>query len=81
MERLYKLVNPQCEADPAGAGNSARQELVKLQAGDEENLRIWREMIALSESQFERVYARLGVKFDYRLGESYYNPQAQRRRG
>jgi arginyl-tRNA synthetase len=32
-------------------------------------------MIALSESQFQRVYSRLGVKFDYCLGESYYNPR------
>jgi arginyl-tRNA synthetase len=73
MERLYKLVNAQCESDPQVL-EKARQELVKLQAGDEENLRLWREMIALSETQFERVYARLGVKFDYSLGESYYNP-------
>jgi len=73
MERLYKLVNAQCESDPQVL-EMARQELVKLQAGDEENLRLWREMIALSQTQFERVYARLGVKFDYSLGESYYNP-------
>jgi arginyl-tRNA synthetase len=73
MERLYKWINAACETDPQVLEN-ARQELVKLQSGDEENLRIWREMIALSESQFERVYARLGVKFDCRYGESYYNP-------
>jgi len=77
MERLYKLVNAQCESNPQML-ETARQELVKLQAGDPENLRIWREMIALSESQFERVYARLGVKFDYSLGESYYNPMLKK---
>jgi arginyl-tRNA synthetase len=73
MERLYKLVNAQCESDP-GVLEAARQELVKLQAGDQENLRLWHEMIALSQAQFDRVYARLGVKFDYSFGESYYNP-------
>jgi arginyl-tRNA synthetase len=72
MERLYKRVNAQCESDPQVL-ERARQELVKLQAGDPENLRLWREMIALSQSQFERVYGRLGVKFDYCLGESSYN--------
>jgi arginyl-tRNA synthetase len=72
MERLYKLINTACETDPEVLEN-ARRELVKLQAGDEENLGIWREMIALSDSQFQRVYSRLGVKFDYSLGESYYN--------
>ena len=77
MERLYKLVNAQCESDPQIL-ERARQELVKLQAGDEENLRLWREMIALSQTQFERVYARLGVKFDYSLGESYYNPMLKK---
>jgi arginyl-tRNA synthetase len=74
MERLYKLINTACETDPQVL-ESARRELVKLQAGDEENAGIWREMIALSESQFQRVYSRLGVKFDYCLGESYYNPR------
>jgi arginyl-tRNA synthetase len=77
MERLYKLVNAQCESDPQVLEN-ARQELVKLQAGDEENLGLWREMIALSQAQFDRVYARLGVKFDYTLGESYYNPMLKK---
>jgi arginyl-tRNA synthetase len=74
MERLYKLVNSRCESDPQTLEN-ARRELVKLQSGDAENLAIWHEMIALSESQFQRVYSRLGVKFDYSLGESYYNPR------
>ena len=53
----------------------ARQELVRLQAGDEENLQIWREMIALSQHQFDTLYGRLGVHFDHTLGESFYNPQ------
>ena len=72
MERLYKLINERCEADGAVL-EEARQELVKLQSGDEENLAIWREMIALSQSQFDEVYARLGVTFDETLGESFYN--------
>ncbi len=72
MERLYKSVNSACETDPKTL-EAARQELVKLQGGDEENLRIWREMIALSEAQFQRIYARLGITFDYQFGESYYN--------
>ncbi|MGP8201873.1 MAG: arginine--tRNA ligase [Limisphaerales bacterium] len=74
MERLYQMINRACEQDPKTL-EAARQELVKLQGGDEENLRIWREMIALSESQFQRVYARLGVTFDCQFGESYYNPR------
>ena len=74
LERLYKLVNTASEQDPAVL-DEARRELVKLQSGYEENLKIWRDMIVLSEKQFERVYNRLGVRFDYTYGESYYNPR------
>ena len=74
MERLYKLVNSASEAD-AAVLELARAELVKLQRGDEENLRIWREMIALSQHQFDTIYGRLGVRFDHTLGESFYNPR------
>jgi arginyl-tRNA synthetase len=74
MERIYKKINAASETDPAVL-EQARQELVKLQAGDETNLGIWREMIALSQVQFEDIYQRLGVKFDYTYGESFYNPR------
>ena len=73
MERLYKTVNAASEADPA-VQEQARQELVKLQNGNAENYAIWREMILLSEVQFKTIYERLGVKFDYALGEGFYNP-------
>jgi arginyl-tRNA synthetase len=74
MERIYKKVSAECKEQPATL-EAARQELVKLQSGDAENLRIWREMIALSQAQFDTIYARLGVKFDHTLGESFYNPR------
>ena len=76
MERLYKKISAECKANPATL-EAARQELVKLQRGDEENLRIWREMIALSQVQFDTIYERLGVKFDHTLGESFYHPRLQ----
>jgi len=69
LERLYKTIN----ADESRR-DEARAELVKLQAGDEENHVIWKRMIALSQEQFDHVYGRLGVTFDETLGESFYNP-------
>jgi arginyl-tRNA synthetase len=79
MERIYKLISARCDPDKPGFDRPtlerARAELVKLQAGDAENLGIWREMIRLSQAQFDSIYGRLGVKFDYTLGESFYNPQ------
>ncbi len=74
MERLYKSVNSASEAD-AAVLEQARQELVKLQNGDQENLEIWKQMIELSEAQFETIYRRLGVRFDHTYGESFYNPK------
>ena len=74
MERIYKLISARCKEDPATL-EAARQELVKLQAGDVENLALWQEMIRLSQVQFDAVYSRLGVRFDVALGESFYNPQ------
>jgi arginyl-tRNA synthetase len=73
LERLYKIINAECEANPARL-EEAKSELVKLQAGDAENISIWKEMIRLSQIQFDAIYARLGVKFDFALGESFYNP-------
>lgn len=53
---------------------AARQELVKLQRGDPENKKIWEQIRAISQKQFDEVYHRLGVTFDFTLGESFYNP-------
>jgi len=73
LERLYKIINAECDANPARL-EEAKAELVKLQAGDAENISIWKEMIRLSQIQFDTIYSRLGVKFDHALGESFYNP-------
>jgi arginyl-tRNA synthetase len=73
LERIYKAQNERCKSDPAQL-DAARAELVKLQSGDEENLGIWREMIRLSQVQFDTIYSRLGIRFDVTLGESFYNP-------
>ncbi len=74
LERIYKLLSAECKEDGAKL-EAAKLELVKLQAGDEGNLGIWREMIALSQHQFDTIYGRLGVRFDHTLGESFYNPR------
>jgi arginyl-tRNA synthetase len=79
MERIYKLVSAQCDPEKPGFDQAtldrARAELVKLQSGDPENLAIWHEMIRLSQAQFQTIYGRLGVQFDFTLGESFYNPR------
>lgn len=72
LVRLYREVNRIEETDET-VKKSAREELVKLQAGDPENLSIWKETVELSWREFEKLYALLDIRFDERLGESAYN--------
>ena len=73
MTRLYREVNALEQTDPA-VHKAAREELVKLQQGDSENRAIWQQLVDLSWAEFEDIYQRLGVRFDERLGESFYDP-------
>ena len=72
FERLYKLGNSAAESD-AAVMEEARAELVKLQSGDPENLALWRRINEASLAAFQRIYDRLGIRFDETLGESFYN--------
>ena len=77
FERLYKLGSTAAESDPA-VMEEARAELVKLQSGDPENLALWRRINEASLSAFQRIYDRLGIRFDETLGESFYNDKVER---
>src|SRR5262249_39731168 len=51
----------------------ARQELVKLQQGDPANVALWKTFTEISLKAFQKIYDQLGIRFDYTLGESFYN--------
>ncbi|MFY8217019.1 MAG: arginine--tRNA ligase [Chthoniobacterales bacterium] len=70
--RLYRDVNA-LEASDESVKSAVREELVKLQSGDAENLSIWQEVVATSLVEFQKIYAVLDVRFDEHLGESFYN--------
>jgi arginyl-tRNA synthetase len=53
----------------------ARNELVRLQNGEGNQKEIWDAIRRVSQKQFDDIYSRLGVKFDFTLGESFYNPR------
>ena len=72
LVRIYKETNEKATADPA-VREACRQELVKLQAGDAENLSIWKQCVDLSMGDFERTYERLDIHYDIQRGESFYN--------
>ena len=71
LVRVYRKVNSLKEQP--GVLDACKAELVKLQAGDDENLAIWRKCIEVSKCGLQKIYDRLGVKFDYWYGESHYN--------
>lgn len=70
--RIYREVNARTKEDEA-LRDECKNELVKLQGGDEDNLAIWQRCIELSKIGLQKIYDRLGVRFDHWFGESFYN--------
>lgn len=52
--------------------DKARAEFTKLEAGDEENRKLWKWFIDISIEEYKKTYSQLGIEFDYYLGESFY---------
>lgn len=77
LESLYKWGNQATDEDPK-ALEEARNELVKLQNGEEQNVAYWEAINHISNLGFHKIYARLGIEFDYELGESFYRDKVQR---
>ncbi|MEW5693067.1 MAG: arginine--tRNA ligase [Candidatus Hydrogenedentota bacterium] len=50
----------------------AKQELVKLQNNDKENIEIWQKLVDISSKEWSKIYKLLDIGFDYSLGESFY---------
>lgn len=70
--RVYRHVNALC-GDDDSVREICKKELVKLQGGDAENLKIWERCVSLSKQGLQGIYSRLDVSFDYWHGESFYN--------
>ncbi|MEO7598716.1 MAG: arginine--tRNA ligase, partial [Opitutus sp.] len=76
LERVYKLGHD-ATPDDSPALDEARRELVKLQTGDPENVALWKKFSDVSLGAFQQIYDRLGIKFDFNLGESFYNDKVE----
>lgn len=72
LTRIYVKFHEEAEKDPS-LDDRARAWFVKMQDGDEEAITLWKWFYDISIKEFERVYEKLGVKFDYYTGESFYN--------
>ena len=73
LEKCYVLSAAKAKEEDGVWKDACRAELVKLQRGDADNLALWKRFIEISIGEFDRMYAKLGVKFDTYRGESYYN--------
>jgi arginyl-tRNA synthetase len=90
LGRLYRLVRKVAEAkpdelaaDPVAARlaaehpDAAREVLAeteRLHKGDPENLALWKQFEPFCHGEIDRIYRRLGVRFDHVMGESAYHP-------
>lgn len=72
LERVYVASYEKAKNDPEWM-EQCRRELVKLQNGDPENRALWEEFVRHTLHELDRIYGRLGFRFDYTRGESYYN--------
>jgi len=64
-------------AEHAAIPSAVLEETARLHAGDEENLRLWREFMPVCTAEIDRMYGRLHVRFDHTLGESFYHDQLE----
>jgi arginyl-tRNA synthetase len=72
LEAIYQKIQNEAKTDES-IREAAKRELVLLQAGDAKNLELWEQFRKTSFDALEIIYQRLGVQFDYTLGESFYN--------
>ena len=68
----YKSAKKAFDEDPEFK-NRAQLEVVRLQSGDPESIRIWKIICDISRKSFQEIYDLLDVKLIER-GESFYNP-------
>lgn len=84
IEKLEKLesILADSQSDPAFMQSAAQHpeiaeavllETAKLHNGDAENIGLWQRFLPYCRDEIDRIYQRLGVSFDYTLGESFYH--------
>jgi arginyl-tRNA synthetase len=75
LEEFYRAAKKRFDEDPAFAAQS-RDRVVRLQAGEAEELSLWKKIIEESRRHFEAIYDRMNVRLrpEHERGESFYNP-------
>ena len=70
--KLYVRINAEADENPE-LDEQARQWFKKLEDGDQEALDLWQWFRDESLVEFNRIYDKLDVSFDYFHGEAFYN--------
>lgn len=73
---LYVRFHEEAEKEPE-LEEKAREWFCRLEQGETSARALWRRFVDLSRAEFERIYVRLGVRFDYTLGESFYEERLE----
>lgn len=71
LKDLYVRFGREAEKAPEIV-DEARELFSRLERKDAELVALWRKFRDLSLLEFERVYERLGIRFDLEIGESYF---------
>jgi len=69
---LYVRFHREAESN-ASLDEEAREAFRKLEAGDDQYLKMWEQFKQVSYAEFQRIYDLMGVEFDQVIGESFLN--------
>ncbi len=71
-DKIYAKLNAQAEADPK-LHDEAKEEFSRLEKGDDENRKIWQEIVATSVEEFLKINDLMDIlPFDHHWPESFY---------
>ncbi|MEZ4231612.1 MAG: arginine--tRNA ligase [Polyangiaceae bacterium] len=75
LTAIYQAAKKRFDAEPEFQ-ERAKQRVVKLQGGDEETLKVWRQLVDQTIQYLDGEYKRMGVLLEPEdvCGESFYNP-------
>ncbi len=76
LQKLYVKFHIEADGDVT-LDDAGRSEYRKLEEGDEENRRLWQQIITWSKAEIQPIYDALGVEFDYMNGESFYEDKME----
>lgn len=72
LSDIYVRINKLAKEDE-NVMNKARDNLKKLEEGDEESKKLWKYFREISLKEYNRIYGILGSKFDSYNGEAFYS--------